>query len=125
MDEKTAKYFAEGRRRIVSVAPSADYTVVLLFDNGERRVFDCKPFLTEGSLFNKVSAPQDFARAQVDAGGNLFWDIDPAVDSDEHWNNRIDFCRDACYLESVPVIGGAHGQQDDAAEVGGVGNDIG
>ena len=103
MDEKTAKYFAEGRRRIVSAEPSADHTVVLSFDNGERRLFDCKPYLTPGSLFNKASASRDFARAQVDAGGNLFWDIDPDIDSEEHWSNRIDFCRDACYLNSTLI----------------------
>ena len=29
--------------------------------------------------------------------------IDPNVDSSVVWNNRIDFCRDACYLNSTPV----------------------
>ena len=29
--------------------------------------------------------------------------IDPKVDSSVVWNNRIDFCRDACYLNSTPV----------------------
>ena len=43
---------------------------------------------------------QDANRVFVDDGGNLAWDIDPTVDSSVVWNNRIDFCRDACYLNS-------------------------
>lgn len=46
---------------------------------------------------------QDANHVFVDDGGNLAWDIDPKVDSSVVWNNRIDFCRDACYLDSTPV----------------------
>ena len=103
MDDKTARYFADGRRRIVSAKPAHGYTILLLFDNGEHRVLDCSAKFTEGSLFNKLSAPEAFNRVFVDDGGNLAWDIDPTVDSSVVWNNRIDFCRDACYLSSTPV----------------------
>ena len=91
MDERAARYFSMGRRRI------------LTFDNGERRILDCSSKLTEGSIFQKVAAPEDFNRVFVDENGNLAWDIDPTVDSAKIWNNRIDFCRDACYLESSAV----------------------
>ena len=103
MDERTARYFANGRRRIVSAEPVEPYKVLLAFDNGERRLFDCQSYLVEGSLFNRLSAPKDFRRVFVDESGNLAWDLDPAVDSSVVWNNRIDFCRDACYLNSLPV----------------------
>ena len=103
MDERTAHYFAAGRRRVVSAKPSQGYTVVLTFDNGETRVLDCKRQFAEGSLFNKLAEPEAFSRVFVDEGGNLAWDIDPAVDSNVVWSNRIDFCRDACYLNSTPI----------------------
>jgi len=103
MDEKTARYFAAGRRRVVAARPQAGYRVSLTFDNGEVRLLDCSDAMTEGSIFRKVSAPEDFARVLVDENGNLAWDIDPAIDSSKDWNNRIDFCRDACYLQSVPM----------------------
>ena len=103
MDEKTARYFADGRRRIVSADPVEPYKVLLAFDNGERRMLDCQLYFGEGSIFNRLSSPKDFRRVFVDENGNLAWDIDPKVDSRVSWNNRVDFCRDACYLNSQPV----------------------
>lgn len=103
MDEGTARYFSAGRRRIVSARPLSGYKVSLTFDNGETRLLDCSDALTEGSVFMKVSKTKDFERVFVDENGNLAWDIDPTVDSSKVWNNRIDFCRDACYLQSVPI----------------------
>lgn len=38
LDQKTAEYFAAGRRAIVSVEPNDDFTLTLDFDNGERRM---------------------------------------------------------------------------------------
>lgn len=103
MDERTARYFAAGRRRIVSARPLPDFQVELVFDNGEVRMLDCGRKLTLGSLFRRLVDVGGFERVFVDLGGNLAWDIDPTVDSSVVWSNRIDFCRDACYLESVPV----------------------
>ena len=100
MDEKTARYFSSGRRRICVAEPKEGFRVVLTFDNGERRVLDCSSKLTDRSIFRKVANPEDFNRVFVDENGNLAWDIDQTVDSAKVWNNRIDFCRDACYLES-------------------------
>ena len=103
MDEKTARYFSTGRRRICVAEPHEGYRLILTFDNGERRMLDCSTKLSEGSIFQKVAAPEDFNRVFVDENGNLAWDIDPTVDSTKVWNNRIDFCRDACYLESTEI----------------------
>ena len=103
MDEKTARYFAGGRRRVTAVVPSAGYVLTLTFDNGEKRTLDCASEFVEGSLFNRLAAPEDFGRVFVDASGNIAWDIDPHIDSEKVWSNRIDFCRDSCYLKSVPV----------------------
>ena len=98
-----ARYFAGGVRKIASVAAGPDYTLVLVFDNGERRILDCKPEFGTGSLFNALRSPADFARVFLDENGNVAWDLDPSIDSSVHWENRIDICRDACYLRSVPA----------------------
>ena len=103
MDEKTARYFAAGRRRIITAEPQEGYRIILTFDNGERKMLDCSAKLSAGSLFLKVASPEDFNRVFVDENGNLAWDIDKTVDSTKVWNNRIDFCRDACYLESFAI----------------------
>lgn len=31
------------------------------------------------------------------------WDIDPDVDSDVVWSNKVDLCPDSCYVDSVPL----------------------
>lgn len=103
MDERTARYFSDGRRRIVSAILSHEYTILLVFDNGERRLLDCSSKFSKESVFSKLAEPAVFRRFFVDEGGNLAWDLDPTVDSREVWNNRVDFCRDACYLNSTPV----------------------
>ena len=36
-DRKTAEYYASGRRKIVCVAPDNDFTLIITFDNGEKR----------------------------------------------------------------------------------------
>ncbi len=44
-DRRMAEYFSLGRRKIISVKPHEDFTLILSFDNGEIRRYDCKPFL--------------------------------------------------------------------------------
>ena len=103
MDERTASYFAGGRRKVVKAEARSGYKLKLLFDNGEQRILDCNDCFGEGSVFNKIADPSDFSRVLVDESGNVGWDVDPKIDSNVVWSNRIDFCRDACYLNSVPI----------------------
>ena len=42
-----------------------------------------------------------FQKAFLDEFGNVAWDIDETADSSVHWNNRIDLCKDALYLDSI------------------------
>ena len=44
-----------------------------------------------------------FQSVFIDEFGNVAWDIEDAVDSNEHWENRIDICKDALYMNSIPV----------------------
>lgn len=102
-DLKSAKYFAGGRKRIMHVAPAENFTLLLTFDNGEKRLLDMKPILEPGTVFEPFMNKDNFNRVYLDGTGSVAWDIDPAVDSEEVWNNKVDLCPDSCYMDSQPV----------------------
>ena len=102
-DQATAEYFASGRKRIVAVCPNEDFTLTLDFDNGERRIYDCKPLLEKGTVFEPFMDYDNFKRVYLDDEHSVAWDIDPNVNSKEVWSNRVDICPDSCYIDSVPV----------------------
>lgn len=102
-DRKTAEYFAGGRKRIVSVAPNDDFTLTLCFDNGEVRILDVAPMIEPGTVFAFLAKRGNFCRVYLDDAHAVAWDIDPAVDSDKVWSNKVDLCPDTCYIESKPI----------------------
>ena len=85
-DRPMAEYFARGRKRLAAVAPQHDFTLLLTYEDGEQRVYDMKPLL-------------DY----LDDTCAVSWDIDPNVDSNVFWNNKVDICPDGCYVDSVPL----------------------
>lgn len=102
-DRAMAEYYASGRKKIVSVKPNEDFTLFLTFDNGERRILDVKPVLDKGGVFTPFRDYNNFKRVYLDDAGCVSWDIDPEVDSNVVWNNKVDLCSDGCYVDSVPV----------------------
>lgn len=98
-----AEYFAKGRRAIVSVSPNEDFTLTLGFDNGEFRIYDCKPLLEEGTVFAPFMEYGNFKRVYLDDSNCVSWDIDPNIDSNEVWSNKVDISSDTCYVDSVPM----------------------
>lgn len=102
-DRKTAEYFAAGRRRVVSVVANDDFSLRLEFDNGEVRSLDCKPIFEFGTVFAPFRELPNFKRVYLDDCNCVSWDIDPNVDSNEVWSNKVDLSSDSCYMESVPV----------------------
>ena len=106
LDEKTAEYFASGRKKIIGVVPNDDFTLSISFDNGEKRLYDVRPLLKKGTVFEHFTNIEAFRRVYVDEQLCIAWDIDPSIDSNKVWNNKVDLCPDSCYIDSVP-IGGA------------------
>lgn len=102
-DRKTAEYFANGRRKVVRVTANADFTLTIEFDNGERRLYDVRPILTKGTVFEPFMDWENFRRVYVDDACSVAWDIDPDVDSSKEWNNKVDIGADTCYIDSVPI----------------------
>jgi hypothetical protein len=75
--------------RVKAAKPNPDYTVTLVFTNGEVRCFDVKPYLNRG-IFQEL---RDMS---------LFNSVRPFLGSVQ-WRNGQDFCPDTLYAESVPV----------------------
>lgn len=105
-DQKMAEYFAAGRRTIMRVVPNDNFTLTLTFDNGEERIYNVEPLLQVGTVFAPFRDLENFRRVYLDDCHCVSWDIDPTVDSEEVWSNKVDLCPDGCYVDSVPVVGG-------------------
>lgn len=103
LDLPMARYYASGRRKIVNITPNDDFTLTLAFDNGERRLLDVKPMLSKGTVFEPFCDITNFKRVYLDAQHCVSWDIDPNVDSDVVWENKVDLCPDCCYVDSTPI----------------------
>lgn len=66
-----------------------DYRLELTFTNGERRVFDAKPYLGY-PVFRRLQNVGLFSLARV---------VNGAVE----WPGEVDLSNDTLYLESIPV----------------------
>lgn len=74
--------------RVADVIPSNDYTLRLLFTNGERRIYDCSALLKFG-VFRELQDRNYFSHARV-------------VDGTVAWPHDQDICPDTLYLDSRP-----------------------
>ena len=95
---KMAEYFSKGRRTIVSVVANDDYTLTLEFDNGEKRLYNVAPLIKQDTVFENLAGLSNFSRVYVDDNHCVSWDIDPNVDSNIVWNNKITLDSDVCYV---------------------------
>ncbi len=101
-DSKMANYFASGRKKITSVTPNKDFTLLLTFNNSEKRIFDMKPYLKKNTIFEQFINYEDFKRVYLDDTNNICWDKNPELNSEEVWNNKVDLSADVCYVDSIP-----------------------
>lgn len=102
-DEKAARYFSGGRKKAVSVTACDDFTLAITFEGDEVRVFDVKPLIKRGTVFEPLIERDSFKRVYIDSNGCVAWDIDPTVDSEVDWSNKIDISADVCYMDSEPA----------------------
>ena len=100
LDEKTKSYF-ENPRKLLKVEADDKFQLHLTFDNGEMRLYSLESKL-EG-VFSILKDKEKFQSVFIDEFGNVAWNIDDTVDSKEYWENRIDICKDALYMDSIPV----------------------
>ena len=74
---------------VSSVRPIDDYRLEVSFENGERRIFDVKPYLDRG-LFVRLQNRALFRAARVVAGS-------------VEWPGGLDLSYDTLYLEGQPT----------------------
>jgi len=74
---------------VKSVRPQHDYCLLLTFENGEKRIFDLKPYL-EKDVFKQLKNVSLFKTARVVSGSVA-------------WHGEIDLSYDTLYLSSIPV----------------------
>jgi len=74
---------------VKSVRPLDDYRLEILFENGERRIFDMSPYLQRG-VFVRLQNSAAFQAARVVAGS-------------VEWPGEVDLSYDTLYLKSQPM----------------------
>ena len=74
---------------VKQVNPLDDYRLELVFENGERRIFDAKLYLQRG-IFTRLQNQAVFQSAKVVAGS-------------VEWAGELDLSYDTLYLESEPM----------------------
>lgn len=97
LSENVKKYF-ENPRNILNVKTDDKFNLVLTFDNQETRIYNMEDKLN--GVFSVLQNQEKFKKVILDEFGNVAWDIDENIDSSVNWNNRIDICKDALYMES-------------------------
>lgn len=75
--------------RVKAVKANSDYTITILFGNGELKVFDVSPYLDKG--FFQELRDQDY-----------FLSVKPFLGSIQ-WPHGQDFCPDMLYEQGRPV----------------------
>ena len=73
--------------QVKEVAAAGDYKLRLVFDNGERGLYDCSDLLDFG-VFAELRDEEYFKKATV-------------LDGTVVWPNDQDICPDTLYLDSV------------------------
>lgn len=65
---------------VIDVEPLSDYKLLLTFENGEKRIFDVKPYLDKG-IFQELKNEEKFKTVRV-SFDSIEWsnqaDLDPA-----------------------------------------------
>lgn len=77
------------RPTVINATAKDDYKVLLEFDNGEKRMFDVKPYI-KGSWYGKLSDKPYFSTVKSN-GFNI------------EWMDGQDICPDDLYYNSVSI----------------------
>ena len=80
---------AQERPYATAVEPLENYRLLVTFENGEKRIFDVKPYI-KGSWFGELNDKSKF-NAVVVAGLSV------------EWPGGQDICPDRLYEDSVPA----------------------
>ncbi|WP_461207188.1 DUF2442 domain-containing protein [Clostridium sp. DL1XJH146] len=100
--DKVTDYFKNGSKKIIKVTANDDFTLTVVFDNNEVRLYDLSNNMF--GVFEVLKNKDKFKEVFIDESGNIAWDKDKNVDSNIVWNNRIDICKDSIYMDSIMIV---------------------
>ena len=95
--------YAGSRRKIIEVVPNDQFALIITFDDGEKRILDMMPILQPDTVFAPFMDINNFRRVYLDENNVISWDVDPRVDSNKVWSNKVDLSPEYCYANSVPA----------------------
>ena len=72
--------------RAVKVKPLQNYLILISFDNGEKRVYDCYPLL-EDKLFSGLRDVNFFNTVHIDEMGLVCWNDSTDIKPNELYEN--------------------------------------
>ncbi len=72
---------------VIKVTPHTNYTLELVFENGERRIFDMKPFFDK-KPFTKLCNSPLFFKASVQYG-TVVWPGNLDIAPETLWNRSV------------------------------------
>jgi hypothetical protein len=73
--------------KIASVMPMPEKQLLVVFDNGVRKMYDCKPLLTK-TVFKLLKQDWLFESVRVDGGGyGISWSDEIDLAESELWEN--------------------------------------
>jgi len=75
--------------RVKDVEPQSNYTLLITFNNGEHKLFDVKPYLSEG-VFTALKDDCLFSQVKPFNGSIL-------------WPGELDLCPDTLYEDGITV----------------------
>ena len=75
--------------RVKAVTPDADYRLKIIFSNGEKGVYDCRPLLDFG-VFQELRDDSYFRQVRAENGTVV-------------WPHEQDICPDTLYLDSAKL----------------------
>lgn len=98
--EEVQDYYNHGQRTLIKIKAHDDYTLTLYYNDSIRK-YDMSNQLY--GVFEILKDISKFKTVFIDENGNIAWDKDSNLDSNVHWNNRIDICSDSAYISSNPI----------------------
>ena len=87
------------RPKLFQVFPQNDFTIILFYDNGEIKRYDCNWIQSESGVFGQIQELSRFKDLCTIMNGTLAWDISEKRDP----YNCIDLCPDTVYQDSVKI----------------------
>lgn len=75
------------RPKAIDVKPLNNYILEIIFSNGEKKLFDVKPYL-KFKPFNELEDEKEFKKVKI-AGLSIEWENGADICPDELYNNSL------------------------------------